>query len=402
MHTSKCVAVAFSVALSVTSADSADAEKRYGPGVTDTEIKIGQTMPYSGPVSAYGAVGRAQLAYFAKVNAEGGINGRKITLISLDDGYNPAKAVEAARRLIEQDNVLLLFSSAGTATNLATRKYLNAHRVPHLFVAGGDSAWADRSHFPWMIGWMPAYQVEASLYAKDILKTRPRARIGLLYAADDYGRDYAEGFKKALGDRAASMIVSEQTFQWSDPTVDSQIFALKASGADTLFSAMGGKHASQAIRRMVEIGWRPLHYTGVPSTSIKSILEPAGLGNATGLISAYYAKAHDDPSWKNDPAIKAYYAWAANHYDSNADDGIAAYGYQVAQALEYVLRRCGDDLTRENVMRVATSMRDVEFPMLLPGVRVNTSPTDYHPIEQFQMMRFNGKTWELIGGIVGF
>jgi branched-chain amino acid transport system substrate-binding protein len=382
--------------------DSADAEKRYGPGVTDTEIKIGQTMPYSGPVSAYGAVGRAQLAYFAKVNAEGGINGRKITLISLDDGYNPARAVEAARRLVEQDNVLLLFSSAGTATNLATRRYLNARRVPHLFVAGGDSAWADHGHFPWMIGWMPAYQLEASLYAKDILKTHPRARIGLLYAADDYGRDYAEGFKKALGDRAASMIVSEQTFQWSDPTVDSQIFALKASGADTLFSAMGGKHASQAIRRMVEIGWRPLHYTGVPSTSIKSILEPAGLGNATGLISAYYAKAHDDPSWKNDPAIKAYSVWAAKYYDGNADDGIAAYGYQVAQALEHVLRRCGDDLTRENVMHVATSMRDVEFPMLLPGVRVNTSATDHRPIEQFQMMRFNGKTWELVGGIVGF
>jgi len=378
------------------------AQKRYGPGVTDTEIKIGQTMPYSGPISAYGAIGRAQLAYFAKVNAEGGINGRKITLISLDDGYNPAKTVEAARRLVEQDDVLFLFSSVGSATNLAIRKYLDAHRVPHLFVAGGDSGWADYSHFPWMIGWLPAYQLEAGLYAKDILKTRPQARIGLLYSADDYGRDYAEGFKKALGDKAATMIVSEQTFQWSDPTVDSQIFTLKASGADTLFSAMGGKHASQAIRRMAEIGWRPLHYTGVPSTSIKGILEPAGLDNAVGLISAYYAKSVDDPIWKDDPAIKAYFAWAKKYYEGDPQDAIAVFGYQVAQALEYVLRRCGDDLTRENVMRVATSMENVEFPMLLPGVRANTTPTDYHPIKQFQMMKFNGRNWVFVGGIVGF
>jgi len=402
VRTFELVVAAVSVAVGLSTANSAAAEKHYGPGVTDTEIKIGQTMPYSGPVSAYGAVGRAQLAYFAKVNAEGGINGRKVTLISLDDGYNPAKTVEAVRRLVEQDQVLFLFSSAGTATNIAIRRYVNAHGVPHLFVAGGDSAWADYSHFPWTIGWMPAYQLEARLYAQDILRTRPDARIGLLYAADDYGHDYAKGFKEALGDKAATMIVSEQTFQWSDPTVDSQIFTLKSSGADTLFSAMGGKHASQAIRRMAEIGWRPLHYTGVPSTSIRAILEPAGLENAVGLMSAYYAKIVDAPRWKDDPAVKAYYAWAKQYYDGDAYDGIANYGYQVAQALEYVLRRCGDDLTRENVMRVATSLKNVEFPLLLPGVRVSTSSTDYHPIKQFQMMRFDGKNWESIGGIVGF
>ena len=400
MRKSKVVAVA--IALGVLCANRAGAEKHVGPGVTDTEIKIGQTMPYSGALSAYGAVGRAQLAYFAKVNAEGGINGRRITLISLDDGYNPAKTVEHVRRLVEQDQVLLLFSSVGTVPIMAVRKYANTRGVPQLFVGGGDSAWADYSRYPWTIGWMPSYQLEAGLYAKDILKVRPAARIGLLYANDDYGRDYVKGFKEALGDKAAAMMVSEQTYEVTDPTVDTQIFALKASGADTLFSAMAGKHASQAICKMADIGWRPLHYTGVPSTSIKGILEPAGLDNAIGLRSAWYAKYIDFNKFQDDPAVKAYFAWAKKYYDGNPEDGIAIFGYEVAQALEYVLRRCGDDLTRENVMRVATSMKDVEFPLLLPGVRVNTSPTDYHPIKQFQMMQFNGKNWEFVGGIVGY
>ena len=400
MRKSKVVAVA--IALGVLCANRAGAEKHVGPGVTDTEIKIGQTMPYSGALSAYGAVGRAQLAYFAKVNAEGGINGRRITLISLDDGYNPAKTVEHVRRLVEQDQVLLLFSSVGTVPIMAVRKYANTRGVPQLFVGGGDSAWADYSRYPWTIGWMPSYQLEAGLYAKDILKVRPAARIGLLYANDDYGRDYVKGFKEALGDKAAAMMVSEQTYEVTDPTVDTQIFALKASGADTLFSAMAGKHASQAICKMADIGWRPLHYTGVPSTSIKGILEPAGLDNAIGLGSAWYAKYIDFNKFQDDPAVKAYFAWAKKYYDGNPEDGIAIFGYEVAQALEYVLRRCGDDLTRENVMRVATSMKDVEFPLLLPGVRVNTSPTDYHPIKQFQMMQFNGKNWEFVGGIVGY
>ena len=393
-------AISFAVALSL--ASPAGAEKRYGPGVTDTEIKIGQTMPYSGPLSAYGAIGHAQLAYFAKINAEGGINGRKIRLISLDDGYNPAKTVEHVRRLVEQDQVLLLFGSVGTAPNMAIRRYVNSHGVPHLFVAGGDSAWADPSHFPWTMGWMPAYQLEAKLYARDILKARPTARIGLLYLNDDYGRDYVKGFKEGLGDKAATMIVSEQTYELTDPTLDTQLYALKASGADTLFSGMAGRHASQAIRKMAEIGWRPLHYTGVPSTSIKAILEPAGLENAVGLTSAWYAKYIDFNKFKDDPGVQAYLGWAKKYYDGNPEDGNAFFGYDVAQALEYVLRRCGDDLTRENVMRVATSMKDVEFPLLLPGVRVNTSPTDYHPLKQFQMMRFDGKNWEFVGGIVGF
>jgi branched-chain amino acid transport system substrate-binding protein len=395
------MALTLSVAATASFGDLAGADKRYGPGVSDSEIKIGQTMPYSGPLSAYGAIGRAQRAYFAKVNDDGGINGRKITLISLDDGYNPAKTVEHVRRLVERDQVLLLFGSVGTVPNMAIRKYVNAHGVPHLFVAGGDSAWADYSHFPWTMGWMPAYRLEAGLYAKDIMKVRPNARIGLLYQNDDYGRDYVHGFKEGLGDKAATMIVGEQTYELTDPTLDTQLYALKASGADTLFSAMGGKHASQAIRKMAEIGWRPLHYTGVPSTSIKGILEPAGVENAVGLTSAWYAKYIDFNKFQDDPGVRGYFAWAKKYYDGNPEDGIAVFGYEVAQALEYVLRRCGDDLTRANVMRVATSMKDVEFPLLLPGVRVNTSPTDYHPIKQFQMMRFNGKNWEFVGGIVG-
>ncbi len=374
---------------------SGSAEKHYGPGVTDTEILIGQTIPYSGPASAYGTIGKAQIAYFAAVNAAGGINGRKVRLLSLDDAYMPPRTVEHVRRLVEQENVLLMFSSVGTATNLAVRKYLNAKGVPQLFVAGGDSAWGDHAHYPWTMGWMPSYRHEASLYAQHILKTRPNAKIALFSLNDDYGRDYVAGFRDALGDKAKTMIVAEQTYEASDPTVDTQIVSLKASGADTLMSAMAGKHASQAIRRMAEIGWKPVHYTGVASASVRGILEPAGLENAAGLISAYYAKAPDTIAFAQDVAILAYLDWARKYYDGNANDGIAAHGYQVAQALEYVLRKCGDDLTRGNVMRVATSMTNVEFPMLFPGIRVTTSKTDYYPIEDLVLLRFDGRNWGL-------
>ena len=401
MQSSRMMTALVAALLCLASLGSAVAENRYGPGVTDTEIKIGQTMPYSGPLSVYGAIGKAQLAYFARVNAEGGINGRKIKLISLDDGYNPAKTVEHVRRLIEHEQVLLVFGSVGTAPNMAVRKYLNAKKVPHLFVAGGDRAWGDYRHYPWTMGWMPLYRLEAKVYARHILKTRPSAKIAVLYLNDDYGRDYLKGLKVGLNGKAAKMIVAEASYELTDPTVDSQIVTLKASGADTLFSAMGGKHASQAIRKIYDIGWHPAHYTGVPSTSIESILEPAGLERAIGLFSAYYAKAPDDPRWKNDPAMQEYFAWAKRYYDGDPNDGIANYGYQVAQALEYVLRKCSDDLTRHNVMRQAMSMKNVEFPMLLPGVRVTTSPTDYQPIEQFQMNRFDGKDWIPFGDLIG-
>lgn len=384
------------------SASFADPERVYGPGVTDTEIKVGQTMPYTGPLSPYGAIGRAQAAYFAKVNAEGGINGRKITLVSLDDGYDYVKTLELIRGLIEREQVLLGFSLVGFSPNMAVRSYLNAHRVPHLFVADGHSVWADPGHFPWTMGWMPPNQLKARLLARHILETRPNARVGLLYANDDYAHDYVRGFRDGLGRAAPRMIVSEQTVERIDETLEPQMQALKISGADTLFTTLPARHAAQAIRRMAELHWRPLHYSGVPRIAIKMALERAGPMHAAGLITADYAKDVDFSPDKEDAAIKAYTAWVQAYYPGNAYDGIASYGYQTAQALEYMLRRCGDDLSRENVMRIATAMHDVELPSLLPGVRVDTSPTDYRPIEQLQLMRFNGKQWEKIGGLVRF
>lgn len=369
------------------------ADRYKGPGVTESEIRIGQTMPYSGPISAYGATGRAQAAYFRMINERGGIHGRKITFLSLDDGYNPAKTVEATRRLVEQDDVLMLFSSVGTATNLAVRKYTNAKKVPQVFLAGGDSAWGDPTHYPWTIGWMPTFRAEGRLYAKHILQTRPEAKIAILHAEDDYGKDYVRGFKEGLGDRASSMIVGMQSFQWSDPTVDSQIIALKATGADTLFTATAGRQATQAIQKVWSLGWRPAHYTALPAASPRGILAPAGLEKSVGMISAYYAKDPSMSRFRDDPAVKAYFAWARTYYEGDAEDGIATYGYQVAQALEHVLRRCGDNLTRENIMKVVTSLSAVEFPMLYPGVTVSTSSTNYQPIRQFVMMRFDGKEW---------
>ena len=383
-------------------AGSAAAEKRYDPGVSDSEIKIGQTMPYSGALSVYGQIGRVQLAYFAKINAEGGINGRKIKLISLDDGYLPPKAVEQVRRLVEEDQVLLIFNSVGTATNVVVRQYLNARKIPHLFVAGGDSAWGDYQHYPWTMGWGGSYQMEARLYAEHILANRPNAKIAILSLNDDYGRDYVKGFKDGLGERASSMIVGEQTYEYSDPTVDSQIATLKASGADTFFGALLGKHASQAYRKMYDIGWRPQVYIGVAGASPHGILKPAGLQTAVGFITGYYGKSPEIPSTRSTPEMKAYFAWAKQWFpEGDAEDGIVTYGYQVAQALEYVLRTCGDDLTRENVMRVATHLNHVALPMLYPGITATTSPTDYFPLEQFQMFRFNGENWLPFGPILG-
>jgi len=378
----------------------AQADKAYGPGVTDTEIKIGQTMPYSGPISIYGMIGKAEMAYMAKINAQGGINGRRIRLISLDDGYSPPVTVEQVRKLVEQEHVLLLFNSVGTATNMAIRKYMNANKVPQLFVAGGDSGWGDYKHYPWTIGWGASYQTEGRLYAAHILKNRPNAKVALFYLNDDYGRDYVSGFRDGLGESAAKMIVAEQTYEYADPTVDSQMVSLQASGADTLFSAMAGRHASQAIRKIHELGWNPRHYTGVASTSPEGVLKPAGMDNAVGLLSAYYGKDPSNPQWRDDPAIRDYLAFMKQYMPGeNPNEGIYAYGYQVAQVLEYVLRQCGDDLTRENVMRQATNMKLVAFPMLLPGITANTSPTDYFPVKQMQMFRFNGKEWLPIGDI---
>jgi branched-chain amino acid transport system substrate-binding protein len=383
---------------------SADAlaEKRYGPGVTDTEIKLGQTMPYSGAASVYGQIGRAELAYFEMLNAKGGINGRKIRLLSLDDGYLPPKTVEQVRKLVEGEQVLAIFGSIGTATNVAVRNYLNARKVPHLFVGGGDAVWGDYKNFPWTMGWGGSYQMEGRLYAEHILANRPNARIGILSINDDYGRDLVKGFKDGLGDRAASMVVAEQTYEFSDPTVSSQIVSLKSSGADTFFGAAFGKHASQAYRKMYDIGWRPQVYIGVAAASPEGILKPAGLHTAKGFITAYYAKSPEFPAIRNDPAMQDYFAWAKEWYpEGNAEDGIFTYGYQVAQVMEYVLRAAGDNLTRENLMRIATHMDHVEIPMLYPGITANTSPTDYFPLEQFQMFQFDGKNWLPFGPVVG-
>ena len=379
------------------------AEKKYGPGVTDTEIKIGQTMPYSGPLSAVGTMGRAETAYFDKINAEGGVNGRRIKLISLDDGYNPAKTVEQTRKLVEDEGVLLLFSSLGTPTNTAIHKYVNAKQVPHLFPQTGATKWGDPKNFPWtMGGLLLPYQIEGKIYARYILQTRPDARIAVLYQNDDFGKDYLKGFKDGLGDKAARMIVAEAPYEVTDPMVDSQIIALKASGADTLFDVTSRKAAIQTIRKVYEIGWQPLHIIKGPGTSVGSVLAPAGLDKSVGLISAQAYKDPTDPLWRDDPGMKKWLAWMKAYYpqgDIADDNNVNAYVY--AQTLVQVLRQCGDDLTRENVMHQAANLHNLELDMLLPGIRINTRPSDYFPIEQTQLRRFDGKQWVLFGGILG-
>ena len=378
------------------------AQKKYGPGVTDTEIKIGQTMPYSGPASAYGTIGRAEMAYFAKINAEGGINGRKIRLISLDDSASPPKTVEQTRKLIEQEEVLLLFSPVGTPSNIAIHKYVNAKKVPHLFLFSGAMKWGDPTNFPWTMGWLFPYQAEAKMYAKYILQNKPDAKIAVLYRYDDFGKDYVKGFKDGLRERAASMIVAEASYELTDPTVDSQIVSLKASGADTLINFATGKAATQAIRKMYDVGWKPLHIITKVSTSVGAELTPAGLEKSVGLISSNSIKDPTELLWKDDAAMKEWLVWMKQYYpqgDTTDDNNV--YGYLFAQTLVQVLKQCGDDLTRENVMRQAASLRDIELPMLLPGIKINTSASDYFPLKQAQMMRFDGKEWVRFGGILG-
>ena len=383
--------------------DAALAEKKYGPGVTDTEIKIGQTMPYSGPLSAAATIGRVELAYFDMINAEGGVNGRKIRLISLDDGYNPAKTVEQTRKLVEEEGVLLLFGSLGTPTNTAIHKYVNAKQVPHLFPQTGATKWGDPKNFPWtMGGLLLPYQIEGRIYARYVLQTKPNARIAVLYQNDDFGKDYVKGFKDGLGDKAMRMIVAEASYEVTDPTLDSQVVSLQASGADTLLDVTTPKASVQTIRKVYEIGWKPLHIIRGPGTSVGAVLAPAGLEKSVGLISAASYKDPTDPAWKADPAMKQWLAWMRAYYpqgDVTDDQNVNA--YVDAQVLVEVLRQCGDDLTRENVMRQAANLRNLELDMLLPGIRINTSPTDYFPIEQAQMRRFDGKEWVLFGGILG-
>lgn len=379
----------------------ASAEKKYGPGASDTEIKIGQTMPYSGPASAYGTIGKSEAAYFQMINERGGINGRKINFISLDDGYSPPRTVEQTRKLVEEEQVLFVFSSVGTPPNTAIHKYMNAKQVPQLFVATGATKWGDPKNFPWTMGWQPTYHLETRIYAKYLLQTKPDAKVGILYQNDDYGKDYYRGFKEGLGDKAASMIVKEVTYEVTDPTVDSQIVDLKGSGADTFINITTPKFAAQAVRKTYDIGWKPLQFLNNVSSSIAAVLTPAGLEKAVDIISTAYMKDVVDPQWKDDAGVKEYLAFMKKYYpDGDPNDYSNVYGYTNAQTLSQTLKQCGDDLTRENVMRQGANLKDLELPMLLPGIKINTNATDFYPIEQEQLVKFNGKRWVRFGAIL--
>ena len=375
---------------------------QYGPGVTDTEIKIGQTMPYSGPISAQGVMtGKTMQAYFDKVNDEGGINGRKIKLVSLDDGYSPPKTVEQTRKLVEQDDVLLIFGTLGTPTNLATRKYLNLKSVPQLFITTGVTKFGEPKTFPWTMAWMPNFSIEAGAYAAHVLKAKPNAKIGILYQNDDYGKDLVAGLKKGLGDKAQQLIVAEASYEVTDPTVDQQIIALQGANADTLMIFSTSKAAAQAIRKVHDIGWKPLTFINTPANSIDVTLKPAGLEKSVGLISVTYGKDPGDPQWADDAGVRSYLAFMKKYYpDAEPGERNTLIGYNEAMTLAAVLKQCGNDLTRENVMRQATNLKDVELPMLLPGIKINTSPTDYYAVQQSQMMRFDGKRWVRFGDLV--
>jgi branched-chain amino acid transport system substrate-binding protein len=394
---------AFSAALAILAATStgALAQKKYDVGATDTEIKIGNIMPYSGPASAYGVIGKTEDAYFKKINAEGGINGRKINFVTYDDGYSPPKTVEQARKLVESDEVLIVFNSLGTPPNSAIQKYMNSKKVPQLFVATGATKWNDPKEFPWTMGWQPNYQSESRIYAKYILKEKPNAKIAILYQNDDYGKDYVKGLKDGLGAKAASMIVAEDSYETTQPTIDSNIVKLKATNADIFFNVTTPKFAAQAIKKMAEIEWKPLHFLNNVSASIGSVMKPAGFENSQGIISSNYLKDTSDPQWKNDAGMKAFDEFLTKYFpEGNRVDGSVMYGYTVAQGLVHVLKACGDDLTRENVMKQAASIKGLELGGLLPGIKVSTSATDFAPISQLQLMKFNGEKWDLFGEII--
>ena len=371
------------------------------PGVTPTEIKIGNINPYSGPASAYGTIGKSIGAYFKMVNDQGGINGRKINYISYDDGYSPPKAVEMARRLVEQDQVALIFQSLGTPSNTAIHKYMNQSKVPQLFVATGATKWNDPKNFPWTMGWQPNYQTEGRIYAAYVLRNVKDAKIGILYQNDDYGKDYLKGFEDGLGDRAKQLIVLRQSYEVTDPTVDSQIVNLKTSGANVFFNITTPKFAVQAIKKSHDIGWKPVHLLNNVSTSLAAVMIPAGTEASKGLVTALYQKEVTDPQWQNDKAFQDWVAWMKKYFpDGKLDDQFNAYGYSVAMTLAQVLKACGADLSRENIMRQAAAIKDLELPMLLPGIKLNTSPTDFAPIEQARLARFDGTGWVLFGDLI--
>mgnify|MGYP002713714934 FL=1 len=396
-----CLRACVAVAATIGALSPALAQKNYGPGVSDTEIKIGNIMPYSGAASAYGVIGKTEDAYFRKINAEGGINGRKITFISYDDAYTPPKTVEQARKLVESDEVLMIFNSLGTPPNSAIQKYMNQKKVPQLFVATGATKWNDPKEYPWTMGWQPNYQSESIIYAKYILKNKPDARIAVLYQNDDYGKDYLKGLKDGLGQKAASMIVAEESFETSQPTIDSNIVKLKASNADVFIDIATPKFAAQAIKKVAEIGWKPTHFLNNVSASVGSVIKPAGFENAQDIISAAYLKDASDKQWDNDPGMKEFYAFMAKDFpEGDKLDGGTVVGFGVAQTLVQVLKQCGDNLTRENIMKQAASLQDFRTEVLLPGIKINTAANDFAPISQLQLMKFKGDKWELFGEVI--
>jgi branched-chain amino acid transport system substrate-binding protein len=375
--------------------------KRYGPGASDTEIKLGQTMPYSGPASAYGTIGKAHTGYFKMLNDQGGINGRKVNLISLDDGYSPPKTVEQIRRLVEQDEVLALFNTLGTACNTAIHKYVNAKKVPHLWVASGATKWGDPKNYPWTIGWNLSYQAEGKIYAKYLLKAKPNAKVAVLYQNDDYGKDLLKGIMDGMGTAAQKMIVAQATYETTDPTVDSQIISLQGSGADTFINIATPKFSAQAIRKAYDSGWKPLHIVNNVGASVGSVLTPAGLDKSVGLITVQYYKDPNDVQWKDDPAMLEWRAFMARYYrEGDPRDASNMYAYLTAQTMQQVLKQCGNDLTRENVMRQATNLKALKLPLMLPGMTLDTSPTDFYPCEQGQLARFNGTQWLLFDELI--
>jgi len=398
---SRIAALSTAVIVSAAFGGSALAQKKYDTGATDTEIKLGNIMPYSGPASAYGVIGKIEEAYFKMINEQGGINGRKINFVSYDDGYSPPKAVEQARKLVESDEVLFVFNPLGTPPNSAIQKYLNSKKVPQLFVATGATKWNDPKDFPWTMGWQPSYQSETQIYAKYILKNHPNARIAVLFQNDDYGKDYLKGLKDGLGAKAASMIIAEESFETSEPTIDNHIVKLKASNADVFIDIATPKFAAQAIKKVAEIGWKPTHFLNNVSASVGSVIKPAGYENSQDIISAAYLKDASDPQWNDDPGMKEFYAFLEKDFpEGNKLDGSVVVGYGVSQTLVKILQMCGDNLTRENVMKQAASLKDFRTEVLLPGIKINTGPNDFAPISQLQLMKFKGEKWELFGDII--
>jgi branched-chain amino acid transport system substrate-binding protein len=378
----------------------ASAQKKYDPGATDTEIKIGNIMPYSGPASAYATIGKTEAAYFKKINEEGGINGRKINFISYDDSYSPPKTVEQARKLVESDEVLLIFNPLGTPGNSAIQKYMNTKKVPQIFVSSGAAKWNDPKNFPWTIGWQPSYQVEARIYAAYILTNYPGKTIGVLYQNDDFGKDYLIGLHEGLGDQAGKLITVEASYETSSPTVDSQVVQIKAANPDIFINVSTPKFAAQAIKKIGELNWTPVHFLTNVSVSVGSVMKPAGYENGQGILSAAYLKDPQDPKWKNDPAMNEWRAFMTKYYpEGDQADVSTTFGYGIAKGLEQVLRQCKDDLTRENVMKQAANL-NFEIGVYLPGTRIKTSPTDFAPLEQLQMIRFKGESWELFGPLM--